>query len=117
MMEVLREMVDECSGCHDVRIESTAWSTEQLRKGTEWGRKLQSDFLDCEANVLHHLDSRKIGPMSISQSSRNSSRMATVRRMEAERVETELHIRAEAEGRELNIPAAQVRHSKTGREN
>ena len=47
-------------------------------------------------------------PTSVSESSRNSSRMASARRMEAEQAENELIIRAEAEKRELNRQRAKM---------
>ena len=74
----------------------------RTKREADWENQLQNDFLDCEANVLRHLEARKTDPTSVSQSSRNSSRMASVRRTEAERTKKELIIRAEAEKRELD---------------
>ena len=101
-MEGLRETVDECEQCHSALLKSVEWSTAELKREAAWEQQLQKDFLDCEAKILQHLELRKADPTSVSQSSRNSSRMASVRRTEVVRAEKVLIIFAEAEERELD---------------
>ena len=47
--------------------------TAQLKREADWEKQLQNNFLDWEANVLRHLESRKADLTSVSESLRNSS--------------------------------------------